>query len=129
MNQFQELARKFVPFALGQPLHLWPEGNVVDGAKPGKQRILALEHHGTVDARAGHRLAIQGQPSAGDLLEAGDQVQDRSLAAAAGAEQAEELPLPDREVKILEHTYGVTAVGEAQFVRRQKLLSGSIEGL
>ena len=59
--------------------------------QPGKQRVV-LEHHAAVAAGTGDRLALHRRTSPrGRLLEAGDDAQQRRLAAARGADQADEL--------------------------------------
>jgi hypothetical protein len=83
-----------------------PQGklHVARGGQPGEQRRL-LEHER--HPRAGHRH-LPGRR----LLQAGDQGEQRGLAAARGADQAGEFPWCDLERDLVERTDGRPAAPE-----------------
>ena len=73
------------------------ETDVLSHRHPREQRIV-LEYHAAVAAGAGHRLALHCDLAGGRLLETGDDAQQGRLAAARGADQADELAVADRQV-------------------------------
>ena len=82
-------------------LHLQAEADVLLDGAPGHQRVV-LEDDGAVGAGAGDRLAVDRDLAGGRLDEAGDDVEERALAAAAGAHDREELALAHFEVEVLQ---------------------------
>src|SRR5262249_7447606 len=77
------------------------ERDVVLDRQPRKQRRL-LEHHAAIRPRSLDGLAIDENPPGGRRFEAGDEVQERGLAAAAGADQRDDLLLLDGESDVEE---------------------------
>ena len=78
--------------AAASPLWRGPNAMFSPHGQPGKQRVV-LEHHAAVAARAGDRVVVDATLARRWLLEAGDDAQQRRLAAARGADQADELAL------------------------------------
>ena len=64
---------------------------------------MALEDHGAVEAGALDRLPVHDHRAFARLVEAGENVQDRGLAAAGVADHAAELAARHRQPEILEH--------------------------
>ena len=58
-------------------------------------------------------LAVDADRSRGRRLEAGDHAQGRRLAAAAGAEEGDELAALDREVEVLDDGLGAEGLADA----------------
>jgi hypothetical protein len=94
------LARGLVHFA-----HFQTELDIVLGGTPGKQLREVLEHDTTVLPVLVERSAADADLAGGRLQETGEDVQYRGLAAAAGAEQAEELGLADGEIDVLDRQH------------------------
>ena len=74
------------------------EADVAGDREMGKQRVV-LEHHpdaallrGQLEAGPAHHLAIEQDFACAHRLEAGDTAQQRGLAAAAGPQQAGDVP-------------------------------------
>ena len=65
-----------------------------------------------VRRQVGHRLAFEQDIAGGRQLEAGDQPEQRGLAAAGGAEQSEELVLADGDGDIVQGPYGIRPEAE-----------------
>ena len=72
------------------------EGDVVGDGEPGKERV-GLEHHAAIGARAGDGLAVEQHAARGGAVEAGNDAQQRRLAAAGGAEDGDEIVVGDAE--------------------------------
>ena len=68
------------------------EADVVQHRQPGEQRV-ALEHHAAVGAGAVDALAVEQHLAGGRVVQPGDDAQQRALAAAAGAEDGDEVVL------------------------------------
>ena len=66
------------------------------------EQIILLQHVADLAARPGHRLAVDQHGAAGRLEDAGDQRQQRALAAAALADDGDELAGRDRDRDALE---------------------------
>jgi hypothetical protein len=66
------------------------EGDVVDDGEPREERV-RLEDHAAVGAGRAHRLAVEQDLAGGRLVEAGDQAQQRRLAAARRPENGDEI--------------------------------------
>jgi len=73
------------------------EGDILADREPGEERRL-LEDQAAVGGRALDRIAEETDLARGRRLEPGDQVEQRRLAAARGAEQHHELARGDVEV-------------------------------
>ena len=82
------------------------ERDVVGDAEPGQQPRL-LEHHADLGVRAGDDLAVEAHGAIGRPLEAGDQAQDRALAAAGAADQRDDLAGFDGEADAVERVSAV----------------------
>ena len=83
-----------------------PELNVAAHVQPGKQRIV-LEHHAPLGARADDRLARRASPGPHRAIkEAGEELQQRGLAAAGGADSGDELAVVDRQRHPIERPDG-----------------------
>src|SRR6185503_17665010 len=80
-------------------LHLQPEGHVVVDRHVREERVLLKDHvhRPPVREERGDVVALQVDPAGVGDLEARDHPQGRRLAAAAGAQQREELTVPNRE--------------------------------
>ena len=65
-----------------------------------------LEHHRDALRRSRDRLAADGQLAAGDFGQARDAAQERGLAAAARADDAEDFLLAHREIERAERHHG-----------------------
>lgn len=101
-----------VPFRLGDALKLQTEGDVVEDRPPGEERVL-LKYHPPLGPRPLDGDAVQGHLAAGGPLKAGHDPQEGRLAAAGGAEDADELLLPHREVDLAERLEGLALHREA----------------
>jgi len=77
-------------------------GDVAEHGAPRQQRM-TLEDHGAVEAGALDRLPIDDHGAFARLVEAGEDVQHRGLAAAGVADHAAEFPARHRQPEILEH--------------------------
>ena len=73
---------------------------------------MLLEHHHAVASGAGDVFAIRQNLSTVRLVEAGDEVQKRGLAAAAGADEADEFPFANFHAHIVEGENLATLGGE-----------------
>src|SRR5215510_9367913 len=91
LDQAQLLERDALALGLAHALHLEAEGDVAERGAPGKELREILEHDAAIGALATHRLTADPDLAAGRLEKSRDDVEQRSLAAARGANQAEEL--------------------------------------
>ncbi len=73
-----------------------PEGDVLPHGQPRKQRV-GLKHHATIGAWAGDFAPVECDPSAGRPIEAGDDPEQRRLAATGRAEDGDEVVVADVE--------------------------------
>ena len=78
------------------------ELDVADRGEPGKER-LPLEHDALAAPGPGDRRAVDEHLARARLHQPGDDVEERRLAAAAAADQGDELVLGDREVDAVQH--------------------------
>jgi hypothetical protein len=99
------------------------ESNVLRNAQVGEKRIALkdrvrrpLERWDTLDVGT-----VDQDPARGRLLEAGDHPERGGLSAAAGAEQREELPSPDRERQLPHGSEVTEALGHALEVNARPL--------
>ena len=89
-------ARLELRLVLGRGEHaLDREVDVLEAGEPGQQRMV-LEHHRALRARAADLAVGAQQDALRRRGQAGDQVQQRRLAAARVADQRDELALGDR---------------------------------
>ena len=100
-HQLQQALGDIALLGLVQTADSRPEQDIVPGREPGHQGIVALEYDPAIGTRTAHRFAAVQRLAIGRHFEASQQRQGRGLAAAARAEQAEELPLPDGDFEIL----------------------------
>ncbi len=85
-----------------EPPHLERERQVLAHAHVREQRVV-LEHHADAPPpgrHLAHGPAVDADRARGRLLEAGEHHQARGLARPGGAEQGEELALPDGQVEV-----------------------------
>jgi hypothetical protein len=104
-DAFQHLQRLSAALPAGHPFHAQREFDVVEHAHMGEQCI-ALEDHAEVASfrwQIGDILAVNTDLPLAQGLETRHHHQCRGLARAAGSEQAEELPRPQREADITHH--------------------------
>src|SRR5258708_28002554 len=78
------------------------EGDVAQHRQRGQQGV-ALEDDGAVEARAIDLAIVDDHRALARAVEAGQHVQDRGLAAAGMADQADELAAIDAEPQVLDH--------------------------
>src|SRR3954453_6451038 len=71
---------------------------------------MTLENHRAVEAGALDRLAVNDHGALARLVESGENIQHRGLAAAGMADHAAELATRHRQPQVLEHRY-LAAVG------------------
>jgi hypothetical protein len=88
-----------------RPGHGEAEGRVVVDVLPWQQAEM-LKHHRHALGRAGHRLAADGEGATADIRQAGDATQERRLAAAAGADDAEDFLIANGQRKLVERHHG-----------------------
>src|SRR6185503_13291791 len=101
------------PLGLRHVAHAQREAHVLLGAEPRQERrARVLEEHDAILARAAHRRALEVHAAAARLLEAGEDIEQRRLAAARGAEQAEELALRDFEIDAVEREVALRVLAE-----------------
>ena len=93
--------RDLLALGLSHALHLQAEGHVSERGAPWKQLGEILEHDAAVHAVAGDGLAADADLAGGGREKAGDDVEQRRLAAARRADQAEELRGLDVEADVL----------------------------
>src|SRR5205085_10310010 len=91
--------------------------DIAEHRAPGQERM-ALEDHGTVEAGAFNALPVHDHRALAGLVEAGEDVEHRGLAAAGMADHATEFAARHRQPEILEHGGGAAiragiALGDA----------------
>ncbi|ESR71714.1 hypothetical protein T266_08105 [Pseudomonas aeruginosa VRFPA05] len=113
-HQFDGFGDPLLQFRRRHLLHAQAEGDVLLHGHVGEQRV-ALEHHGDpalLRRQRHHILAVDEDAPAVDLGQPGDAAQQGGLAAAAGAEQGDELAAGGGEVDIAEDAGGTVALVE-----------------
>ncbi len=126
LHQRQHVGDAFADLRLGQAFLLESEGDIGLDVQMRKQRV-ALKHHIDRPPIRRHLREIDAveQDAAGiRLFEAGDQPQQRGLAAAGRSEQRKELALVDVERKLIDG--GEAAEALAQALDAQQRLRGAI---
>jgi hypothetical protein len=116
LHQLQELGHPVAPLGRGHRFVLQPVADVLLHAHVGEQGI-GLEHHvdrPLIGRRPGDVLAVDQDPPGTRRLEAGEHAQERGLAAAGAAEQAEQLLAVDLEIDAVDR-------GEVDEALRQPL--------
>ncbi len=98
-DEVEELLGALSPLVLRDAADLEPEGDVFPDAHQRKQREVLEDKRGgaAIGADAGQVLAADPDFALAWVDKAGDHAQDRRLAAARGAEEAEELACLDRQ--------------------------------
>src|SRR6185312_11667961 len=96
-DHLEEEADLLAPLLPGYAAHLEAQRHVVLDRHPREQAVL-LEHHGVL--RPAGDAGADVDPAAVGLLEAGDDAQHRGLAAAARADDADELAVGDGQGEI-----------------------------
>src|SRR4030088_1004991 len=84
------------------PFRCYRIGDVAEYRAPRQQRV-ALENHGAVEAGALDRLPIDNHRALARLVEPGEDVQHRGLAAAGVADHAAEFAARHRKPEIFEY--------------------------
>ncbi|MDZ7747654.1 MAG: hypothetical protein U5K43_01480 [Halofilum sp. (in: g-proteobacteria)] len=80
--------------------HLGSEADVLPDREPLEQRAL-LEHHAALRARADDRFVVEPDIARGRREEAGDDVEQRGLAAAGWTEDGQDLAILQAERDVL----------------------------
>ena len=104
---------------LRRRLPVQPEGHVLRGREIGKQRI-ALEHHAKATAcgrPARDVIALEQHPALVRHVDAADDAQQRGLAAARRAEQADELARLHVQVNAAQHLLIAVALGDMVYAQ------------
>src|SRR5262249_16692195 len=115
LDQLELLERNLLALAPADSLHFQAEGDVAERGAPREQLGKVLEHHAAVETMAGHRLAADADLAGAGSEEAGDDVEQRRLAAARRPDDADELGGLDRETHPRDagHAAARRVVGEA----------------
>lgn len=123
----------FPPFATRDSSQLQSEGDVVDGAQPGKQRIFLKDHvHPVVLDRGplgllGCSSVVKGDPAGAGSEESGQHSEQGALAASGWSKQDHELAMADIKVEILED--GHCAVATRERYREPTSLDSTIDAV
>src|SRR5439155_25649181 len=88
------------------------EGDVLRDIEPRDQRRV-LKHHAALGAGAAHAPALDEDLASVGLLEAGDEIEQRRLATARGADEAHELAAIDAQADVV-HGGGQAACRRAE---------------
>src|SRR5262249_15982895 len=104
-DQAEELDRGLLSGHLVDLAHLKAELDVVSRGTPWEELREILEHDAAVLSAAVKRRTADADLARGRLQQAGEHVADRGLAAAAGAEQAQELRLADGKIDVLDRQH------------------------
>ena len=114
LDQGQHLLDDAADLLLGRAPHLQSEGDVLRHRHMGEQGI-ALEDgidRPLIGRQMLDRAALEQDLAGARLLEAGDQAQQRGLAAARGAQEGEELVLPDGDRDVVEGPHALLSGAE-----------------
>ena len=103
-HQVDRAQRPLGPLGRRHPPRLQADLHVLLHGQPGQQRE-GLEHHGGFPVGAGQPLAAEQHLAVGRRDQAGDAPQQGRLAAAAAAEQRDELALVDGQRDAVEHRH------------------------
>ena len=99
-DQLEVLPGLPVALAACDAAHAQAEFDIAERGEPRIKRIVALEDDAAIGARPVDRRTANPDVARGGPFEARDHVEDRGLAAAAGAQQAEELARFDVEREV-----------------------------
>ncbi|MHC2561173.1 hypothetical protein ACVIVD_003167 [Bradyrhizobium liaoningense] len=105
-----------VPLVLRHAALAQAEGNVFAHRQPWEQRV-GLEHHAAIGARPRHLAPVERDASAGRAVEAGDDAQQRGLAATGGTEDGDEVVVADDEVGRFQRPGRCVAVARGEGAR------------
>jgi hypothetical protein len=114
-HQLQQLLRPREPLAPRHAADAQAVGDVLGHAQVREERV-GLEHHAHVAAvhRHARQVALaEEQPTGGRRLEAGDDAQQRRLAAARGPDEAHQRAAGDAQVDVVQGHGGAEALAEA----------------
>ena len=100
-NQRQHFIRHRQPFGLPHALEAQSQRDILPRVQPWQQRII-LEHHCPVRPGPDHRPAADGDRAHIGPIEAGDDVQQRGLAATGRTDQHHQFAGPDIQVDVLQ---------------------------
>jgi hypothetical protein len=106
VDALEQIDRRGPPPVAGHAAQAQRQLDVARHGQPREQRRL-LEHHRGAQPVAEDDLACRR------MVETGDQVEQRRLAASGGADEADELALVDRQRDLIEGSDGPIAVAEA----------------
>ena len=109
-DELDEMPRDLVPLLDRDAVELQRELDVADHRAP-RQQAEVLEHHAGVLARLRHRRSFDGDATFVRRDQSGGEPQQRGLAAAARAEQRNELTPADRRVDAVERHHEVGLLG------------------
>src|SRR3989344_2748539 len=85
-----------------RPARLYREGDVLECRLP-RQQAVVLKDHTAVERGPGNFAPVHNHCARARLVEPGENIQDRGLAATGLADDAHKLAFLDREVDLLEH--------------------------
>jgi hypothetical protein len=105
-GQLEQVAGGLAVLAHVAAQHLDGEEHVVEDGAP-RQQDRMLEDEADVGEGLAHRLAVDGDGAARGRREPGHQLEQRALAAAAGADQRDELVVGDVERDVLDGVHEV----------------------
>ena len=109
-DQLEQLAKTLVP-ALARPPGELERVRDVRGRRPPRQQARLLEDQPDSRVGPGDRGAVEADLPAGGSEEAGDDAQERRLAAAVGADQRNDPAARDRQVDAVERLMGLARAG------------------
>ncbi len=95
------LGRDLAALGALHPRGLEGEFDVLPGGQPGEQGI-ALEDHAAVEAGPRHRHAVDQKLALVEILQPGDDGEQRALAAARGADEGDELVLGQGQIDVMQ---------------------------
>src|SRR5207245_2839169 len=91
LHQLELRERDLLALGFPDPPHLEPEGHVPERGAPREQLGEVLKHHAAVGAVTADRFAADADFARGGGEKAGDDIEQRRLTAARGADDAKEL--------------------------------------
>ena len=124
-DETDEMPRKLAPLRHRDAVELERELDIAEHRAP-RQQAEVLEHHAGVLARARHRRSFDGDMALVRRDEAGGEPQQRGLAAAARAEQRDELTLAHRRGDAVERHHQLRLFGPAEAHAHGKELAHAV---
>jgi hypothetical protein len=100
-DQLDKLGRPLLSFAVIETLTLQTEHDVLEHGAPWHEAGI-LEYHAAIRPRTGYRLVINHDSSCRRFEQTIAQIDERSFAATAGADDAHELALIDLQINIVQ---------------------------